>query len=135
VEPFRARKRNALAPSPNKPPNSPATRPGWKVRLWTSEVMTAMVQSTAVFASEKFGVQLRGERRIAAMRFAGDDDPIELSRATSRSMKRLLRGARTEREFILFFVGVSQRFNSGAKAKFTRGHAEGSIDFFGRNSA
>ena len=69
------------------------------------------------------------------MRFAGDDDPVELSRATSRSMKRLLRGARTEREFILFFVGVSQSFNSGAKAKFARGHTEGSIDVSGRNFA
>ena len=32
-----ARTRKALAPSPNSPPNSPATRPGTSVRLWRSE--------------------------------------------------------------------------------------------------
>jgi hypothetical protein len=70
------------------------------------------------------------------VRFAGGDDPIEFLDAACYSVERLLRSAHAECEFIFIFGGVSKGFDSGAKAKFAgRRHAEGPIDFLGRNFA
>src|ERR1700722_15575102 len=69
------------------------------------------------------------------MRLARGDDPVEFLSPASRSVKRLLRGPRTERDFILVFGGVSKRFDSSAKAEFPGRHAEGPVNFLGKNCA
>jgi hypothetical protein len=77
-------------------------------RVQQAEASAADIKRAAGFASEELGVKLRCERRIAAMRFAGGDDPVEFLGTASRVAERLLRGPRTKREFIFVLRNISK---------------------------
>jgi hypothetical protein len=100
-----------------------------------TEASAAYVERATGFANEKLGVELRRQRRITAMRFAGGDDPIEFLSATTCRVERLLCGSRSESEFIFVSGGVGERLDSGAKAEFAGRHTEGAVDFLGGNYA
>src|SRR5260370_19035661 len=96
-----------------------------------AEAGAADVQGAAIFAREQARMKLRRERRIIVMRFAGGDDPTQLLRSTGSRTQRFLGGGGGEGEFVLGFGGVGERFDAGATAQFSGGHAEGASDFFG----
>jgi len=100
-----------------------------------TEAGAADVQGAAIFADEQAGMKLRRERRVVVMRFAGGNDPIQLLRSTGSSAQRFLRGSRCEGELVFAFGGVGERFDAGAAAQFSGGHAEGAIDFLGGQQA
>jgi hypothetical protein len=50
-------------------------------------------------------------------------------------LKSFVDGLRAEGDFGFVFGSVRQRFNPGASTEFAYGHAEGAIDFFGRDDA
>jgi len=106
---------------------------GYSEPVYEAETSAADVQRATVLASKELGVKLRGEGRIAAMRFAGGDDPIQFWNASFRDLESLLRGARTKCEFIFIFSGVRKGFDSGPGAKLSKRHMEGPVDFLGRN--
>src|SRR5580693_8092465 len=79
---------------------------GYGKCVYEAETSATDVQCATVFASKELAVKLRGEGRVAAMRFTGGDDPIKFWNAAFRDVERPLRGTRTKCEFIFVFSGV-----------------------------
>src|SRR5207245_482182 len=104
-------------------------------RVEEAEAGAADVKRAAIFAREQTGMKLCGERRVIVMRFAGGNDPVELMRAAGGRTQGVLRGRCAERQLAFPFGGVGDGFNARAFAKLAKGHAEGAIDFLGRNDA
>ena len=98
-------------------------------RIEQPKARAANIECAAVFADEQSGMKLRRERRIIVMRFTRGDDPVELLRSARGSAQRFLRGACTERKFVLSFGCVSKRFDPGAVAQFACRHPKGTVYF------
>jgi len=99
------------------------------------EASAANVERATSLTQKQLRVELRGERRKAAMGFACRNDPVELLCATTGGMQCFLRRLCSERKFVLAAARISERFYPGATAKFAELHAERPVDFLGRNPA
>ena len=102
-------------------------------RLQQRKASAADVESVAVLAQGKTAMENRGKRRISVVRLAGRHDPIDVLRLGMRIVQGFAACHFAERAFIFVFGGVSEGMDTGAGLQLPRWHAEGFVDFFGRN--
>jgi hypothetical protein len=104
-------------------------------RVYEAKTGAADVECATGFTRADARVKLGGERRIKMMRFAGGDDRVDLVRRAGGGLKSFVDGLCAEGDFGFVLGSVGERFDSGAAAELADGHAEGAIDFFGRDDA